>query len=216
VAKRKKKRAQREWKSPIELAMRNAIVLHVARHDIDVSLYDYSTSAKPAEFIHTHGFMNVHDQDWDIDPQLHEYGDGDNAWSLYGDVTVLDYRADLLLIGHRCGPPIVIAIECDGHEWHERTKQQASSDRARDRHLLQAGILTLRFTGSDIFNRAAECAAEAWCLAVKLHKEADEQREVIFGSGYHSGREDLLKEDITRRGTRLGAAFISAALCEVG
>ena len=54
----------------------------------------------------------------------------------------------------------VVAIECDGHEWHERTQQQASYDRARDRQLLRLSIPTIRFTGSDINRDAVECAAE--------------------------------------------------------
>jgi hypothetical protein len=197
--------------------MRNAIALHVSRHDIDVSLYDYSTSKKPAVFVHERGFMDVAsdgDDDWNVDPRLHEYGDGDgdNSWSLYGDVTALNYRLDLLLIGHRCGPSIIIDIECDGHEWHERTKQQASADRARDRHLLSVGIQTVRFTGSDIFHRADECASEVWSLAVKLHADADEQRQVSHSAGYYTGRERLLRESDRAH----GAALIAAALSEVG
>ena len=32
-------------------------------------------------------------------------------------------------------------MECDGHDFHERTKEQASSDKKRDRSLQAAGFL---------------------------------------------------------------------------
>lgn len=54
----------------------------------------------------------------------------------------------------------LIAIECDGHEFHERTKQQAARDRARDRYLVRKGYKVLRFTGSEIYADAGKCVAE--------------------------------------------------------
>lgn len=43
------------------------------------------------------------------------------------------------------------AIEIDGHPYHDRTKEQASRDRLRDRSLLGEGIQVIRFTASDLF-----------------------------------------------------------------
>jgi very-short-patch-repair endonuclease len=55
----------------------------------------------------------------------------------------------------------VMGVECDGHEWHERTKEQAVSDRARDRVLLiKRGLVTIRFHGSEIYRDANQCARE--------------------------------------------------------
>jgi very-short-patch-repair endonuclease len=75
------------------------------------------------------------------------------------------YRADFFMGFHReyRGESLVnwIAIECDGHDWHERTPQQAAYDRARDRALLRGGIATVRFTGSEINRDANQCAREA-------------------------------------------------------
>jgi very-short-patch-repair endonuclease len=80
---------------------------------------------------------------------------------LYRAISVLTYRVDFLLeLGVR-----KLAIECDGHEFHDRTKQQAAYDRARDRELLAIGIPTTRFTGSEIHHSAERCAREAYrCL----------------------------------------------------
>ncbi len=53
-----------------------------------------------------------------------------------------------------------IVVECDGHDWHERTKEQAARDKARDRFLTSAGWRVLRFTGSEIHNDAIDCAEQ--------------------------------------------------------
>lgn len=44
-----------------------------------------------------------------------------------------------------------IVIECDGHEWHEKTKEQASKDKLRDRELQKMGYVVLRYSGSDLY-----------------------------------------------------------------
>lgn len=51
-------------------------------------------------------------------------------------------------------------VECDGHEFHERTKDQAAHDRSNDRAALQAGYPVLRFTGSEIWRNPWGCAGE--------------------------------------------------------
>lgn len=54
----------------------------------------------------------------------------------------------------------LIAIECDGHDYHERTKEQAKHDKQRDRDLQLAGWHVLRFTGSEIHNNPLKCVRE--------------------------------------------------------
>lgn len=58
-------------------------------------------------------------------------------------------------------PNISCAIEIDGHDWHEKTKDQASTDKKRERKLLSLGIPCMRFTGSDVFTNPDGCAKEA-------------------------------------------------------
>jgi hypothetical protein len=62
------------------------------------------------------------------------------------------------------GPPFLIAVECDGHDFHEKTKEQAAADKARDREIVAAGITVLRFTGSEIWKDAEKCAQEVEAL----------------------------------------------------
>lgn len=42
-------------------------------------------------------------------------------------------------------------IECDGHDFHERTKYQAARDKSRDRFIQSKGFKVFRFTGSEIW-----------------------------------------------------------------
>lgn len=51
-------------------------------------------------------------------------------------------------------------IECDGHDYQERTKEQAQKDRAKDRAFISAGLDLLRFTGSEIYNDHTRCSNE--------------------------------------------------------
>lgn len=48
-------------------------------------------------------------------------------------------------------------------------KEQAAHDRARDRHLLKLGIVTARFTGSEIHRDAERCAVDAFEVLLALY-----------------------------------------------
>jgi len=53
-----------------------------------------------------------------------------------------------------------LVVECDGHDFHDRTKEQSSRDRARDRALTGFGLQVFRFTGADICKDVMGCARE--------------------------------------------------------
>ncbi len=53
-----------------------------------------------------------------------------------------------------------IAIYCDGHMYHQTTKEQAFRDKNIDRELQKMGFVVLRFTGSEIFNNIERCVEE--------------------------------------------------------
>lgn len=67
-------------------------------------------------------------------------------------------RFDFAIVSIEIDPPIRIVIECDGHDYHERTKEQAAKDRGTDRALQLLGWTVLRFTGSEIHADASACA----------------------------------------------------------
>ena len=84
-------------------------------------------------------------------------------------VRVTDYATDFLLSVLRADGASVarLVVECDGHDFHERTKEQAARDRSRDRTLQARGITVMRFTGSELYRDPMKCVCEAldWCLA---------------------------------------------------
>lgn len=61
-----------------------------------------------------------------------------------------------------------LAIECDGHDYHERTKEQAARDRSRDRRLMAEEIDVIRFTGSEIHRDPDACAREAFDVFLRV------------------------------------------------
>lgn len=64
-----------------------------------------------------------------------------------------------------------IIVECDGHDFHERTKEQAMRDRARDRAAQAAGYHMMRFTGAELFRDPLKCVRET-LNALKKFAEA--------------------------------------------
>jgi len=80
------------------------------------------------------------------------------------------YSADFLLELGRLGGPIEarIVVEVDGHDFHQRTKQQAAHDKKRDRFFAATGLTVLRFTGSEVTRDAKACASEAMVLLGRM------------------------------------------------
>lgn len=71
----------------------------------------------------------------------------------------VDFRLALDLVDHTCKDFI---IECDGHDFHEKTKEQAAADKQRERDFQSIGYTVIRFTGSEIYNNPYKCAEEVY------------------------------------------------------
>lgn len=91
--------------------------------------------------------------------EIHGPTDSLKFW-ITSQATIGKYQADFLLWFHLGTHIGGIAVECDGHAFHEKNKEQASRDKARDRAFLKAGFPVMRFSGSDIFKDPLACAAE--------------------------------------------------------
>lgn len=61
-----------------------------------------------------------------------------------------------------------IIIECDGHEFHEKTKEQAQHDKERDRFLQAEGYPIYRFTGSEIYRNPLKVYFELQSMINKI------------------------------------------------
>lgn len=70
------------------------------------------------------------------------------------------YRTDIYVCCSYNNSKLEIVVECDGHEFHEKTKEQASRDKRRDRYFTKLGIVTLRYSGSEIVNNPSVITAD--------------------------------------------------------
>lgn len=98
----------------------------------------------------------------------------DISYSIHPQHLVGKYRVDFLvrivaLSGIHCATmetlismDKVCIVECDGHEFHEKTKEQAQRDKERDRFLQSKGYAVLHFTGSEIYRNPFKCAHEVY------------------------------------------------------
>lgn len=82
----------------------------------------------------------------------------DGSWLITPQAHIGNYRVDFLIKDSETG--ITAVVECDGHDFHERTKEQARKDRSRDRELQAKGYLVLRYTGSEIWRDPWKCAED--------------------------------------------------------
>jgi len=94
-------------------------------------------------------------------------------------VGVGNYRVDFIIAVRTLekGTAFYVA-ECDGHEFHERTKDQAQRDKSRDRYLQSRGLQVFRFTGTEVRRDpigCAQCFVED-CLAAHETRFTDVSR----------------------------------------
>lgn len=69
-----------------------------------------------------------------------------------------EYRADFAILSNITGRRLV--VECDGHEFHDRTAEQAAYDKGRDRRILSRGFPVMRFTGAEVFRQIDLCISD--------------------------------------------------------
>lgn len=88
----------------------------------------------------------------------------DQAAFFYPQAKIGQYRVDLAVwdasIPFELREPRLMIVECDGHDFHEKTKEQARRDKQRDRFLQSRGYKVLHFTGSEIWADPSAVADE--------------------------------------------------------
>jgi hypothetical protein len=88
------------------------------------------------------------------DQDINDFPDSPDCVFIFPQANIAEFRCDFLL---RHGEYRVV-VECDGHDFHERTAYQAERDRSRDRRLQEMGYLIMRFTGREIHREAVRHA----------------------------------------------------------
>lgn len=104
---------------------------------------------------------------WEVAGCLGEY-----TIRLRPQVVASGYRLDFALACHVKGFP-KIAIELDGHEFHEKTKEQATYRNERDRALQMAGWQVLHVSGSEFYRNPFGCVHEIYTHAVEEARVCD-------------------------------------------
>jgi very-short-patch-repair endonuclease len=89
-------------------------------------------------------------------------GEGSDMIKIFPQYKIGQYRVDFYLeyIDRFTSQTKKLIIECDGHDFHEKTKEQAQKDKSIDRMLLKHSPV-MRFTGSEIHKDAHDCAYQA-------------------------------------------------------
>lgn len=73
------------------------------------------------------------------------------------------YRADFALADE--SDDVLFLIECDGHDYHGKTKAQIKSRNERDYNLMCCGWNVLHFSGTQIYNDPYKCAMDTIAYA---------------------------------------------------
>jgi very-short-patch-repair endonuclease len=68
-------------------------------------------------------------------------------------------------------PPFIVFVEVDGHDFHQRTKEQAQYDKSRDRFMTATEAKVFRFTGSEIYRDPEACALEVLEYVLKVQQQ---------------------------------------------
>lgn len=112
----------------------------------DVNLHGITSPIEQIFFMEWR-FLNIDEQHGvNIRPQ--------NALKLDGR----DYTIDFVV--ESPDGKMKLAVELDGHEFHEKTKEQAAYDRARERTIVRHGYTIFRFTGSEVMRNPRKCVEE--------------------------------------------------------
>ena len=71
-----------------------------------------------------------------------------------------------------------LIIECDGYEFHQKTKEQVEKDNNREYDIKMQGFEILRFSGKEIYNDAMGCALKTLkYIAKKNELKLEEKNE---------------------------------------
>lgn len=131
---------------------------------VEVMNLDYMSCQSPIEIIFNYAFdMMVYDRHFGkklphlrLESQYRIVANGKN------------YRADFYFdantlreISFSFENPLRLVIECDGHNFHEKTKEQVMRNNDRNFDLQKEGYEVLHFSGSQIYNEPFECANKA-------------------------------------------------------
>ena len=152
----KLERAVAICESPIEARFLLALVCACAKHQLAISIQD------DAEELEVYGCEGLHgDMVLEVTPQM-PLGDHRVDFALELTFTNPFHQMAATEKPKYLAEQVTekLVVECDGHEFHEKTREQAKKDKSRDRDLLSRGYPVMRFTGSEIYRAPLKCAEQ--------------------------------------------------------
>jgi very-short-patch-repair endonuclease len=163
-----------KYGSPIERALAVAFVLQQRVRFPEIG------------FLPTHGITEISARTKMAGFETHPRGHQRILGCVFPQVVIDPYRVDFLVL-HECGLKGIggIVVECDGHAFHERTKEQAARDKSRDRDLQERGYRVFRFTGSEIFANMYDCAHSVLESALGQAVDAIHARSLLAAGDYN-------------------------------
>lgn len=75
------------------------------------------------------------------------------------------YRFDFSILAPQ--GPLHIAVELDGHDFHERTPDQVIERNSRDRRMQLHKWRMLHFSGREVLSEPMSCAGQTWLVALQ-------------------------------------------------
>jgi very-short-patch-repair endonuclease len=99
----------------------------------------------------------------------------DQGFFISPQFPVGNYRADFCIFMHTRFAAERLILECDGHQYHERTSDQAEHDKKRDRAFVESGLQVMRFTGTEIRRDPLACAEQAVAHLTRRTLAAEDQ-----------------------------------------
>ena len=90
------------------------------------------------------------------------------------------YYIDFAIIHYECFKDDLqdnfkLAIECDGYEFHQKTKEQVDKDNLREYDLKMKGFDILRFSGREIYNNPIKCAIKTINYIIEKNRVKNER-----------------------------------------
>jgi very-short-patch-repair endonuclease len=142
--------------SPIEKALVPALLLSAIA--VDEFLYSSNVIANHLTF------RGLEEADYVVSRARNSYGA-----VIFCQPEVAGYRGDFAVLAYSKEPllKVSVIVECDGHDFHEKTKEQAERDKRRDREIMAAGYRVMRFTGAEIWRDPFRVAIEVMDLLSK-------------------------------------------------
>jgi Protein of unknown function (DUF559) len=159
--------------SPIEARFLLSLVCSCAKHDLSIVIIN--DEDEPIYFAETNARM---EQKLYVCPQKQL---GAYRVDFFLNLVFNNPQVEVARMVGKADPPspLIIqerlVIECDGHDFHEKTAAQASRDKNRDRELLNAGYPVMRFTGVEIISSPLKCSDQImkWAFPIEPQGSLD-------------------------------------------